>query len=136
MAEFISLTPQVLDNVGDSVAFAINKTSCNCNIRHREGSSIIRLKGSNWSCNRAKYRVSVHANVQGVAGPIIFALYEDGEQIPETVTSVVPAAATDVWSVDTDSEIFVDCDCASISFRTLTPDVSVETASIIINRVQ
>lgn len=135
MAQFISTAPQTLASVGDSIVFNSTNTSCNCNIRHRDGSAIIRLKGNGCCCNRARYRVSFHGNVSGLASGIQFAIYIDGEQLPETLMSVVPAAATDVLSVDADTEIYVDCDCAVLSVKTATAGVTVDTASIIINRI-
>lgn len=134
MAEY-SLTNPTAVAVNGNVPFdnVIHKGCC-C-IRHRAGSGIFRLKGGT-CCNPAKYRVRFNASVVGVAGAIRLAIYQDGEQLAETTMSVVPAAATDIWSVSTDTEINADMGgYSTISVRVVAGDtVTVNTANITIER--
>lgn len=133
MAEFSLITPTA---VAVNAAVPYNNTivkGC-CAVRHRAGSGIITVKGGT-CCQPARYRVNFHANVTGVAGAIQLALYQDGEQLPETLMSVVPAAATDVWSVDAETEVNAICDCTNISARVVTgATVTVNTASIVVSK--
>lgn len=135
MAQFVSTTPQTITTVGGSVVFNATAVCGDCNIKHRNGSALIKLKGSNCCCGRTRYRVTFHGNVTGTAAVTQLALYQDGEIMPESLMSVVPAAAADVWSVDSSTEIFVDCGCSTLSVRSLTAGVTVNTASIIITKV-
>ena len=133
MAEFISTVPQVVDPMG-AVAFQSTAVRGCCNIRHREGSSIVVVKGGT-CCRPARYRVNFHANVTGVADAITFALVQDGEIMPETLMSVVPAAADDVWTISATAEVLVDCSCSRISVRnTGDAAVTVNTANIIVDK--
>lgn len=134
MAQFISTTPQAITAVGGSVVFNSTAVCGDCNIKHRNGSALIKVRGSG-CCSRARYRVSFHGNVTGTEAVTQLALYQDGEILPESLMSVVPAAAANVWSVDSDTEVYVDCGCSTLSVRSLTAGVTVNTASIIITRV-
>lgn len=135
MAEFISTTSQSLTNVGDSVTFNSTVVCGNCNIKHREGSGLIKIRGSESCSNRARYRITFNANVSGIASNIQLAVYQDSEELNETLMSVVPATTTDVWSVNANTEIYVDCNCSTISVKTLTAGITVDTASIIITKI-
>lgn len=134
MAQFISTTPQEITTVGGSVAFNSTAVCGGCDVKHRNGSALIKVKGSG-CCSRARYRVSFHGNITGTAALTQLALYQDGEILLESLMSVVPAAAADVWSVGNDTEVYVDCNCSTLSVRSLTAGVTVNTASIIITRV-
>ena len=131
----INTTPQTLSNIGDPVVFNTNSMSrCNANIRHRAGSGIVTVRGSGCVCNPARYRVSFHGNVSGLTGETQLAVYLNGEQLPETVMSVVPAAAADALSIDVETEVIADFGDSSVSVRTLTAGVTVNTASLIVER--
>lgn len=120
--------------VGAAVPYNLVICPGNCNVMHRQGSGIVTVKGGS-CCKPARYRVNFHANVTGVAGAIQLALYVDGEQLPETLMSVVPAATTGVWSVDAETEVCTMCDCTNISARVVTgATVTVNTADIIVDR--
>lgn len=133
MAEYSLITP-LLVPVNGTIPY--NNVICRgcCNIRHRAGSGIIKLKGGT-CCNPNKYHVQFHANVTGVAGAIQLGIYLDGELLLETLMSVVAAAATDVLSVDATTEICIDGCCSNVSVRVITGDtVTVNTANIIVHK--
>lgn len=132
---FVNTTPQTLAAAGDAVVFNTNtQARCNPNIRHRIGSGIITVRGSGCACNPARYRVSFHGNITGVAGQVQLGIYLNGELLPETVMSVFAAAASNVISVDDETEITADFGDSTISVRTLTPGITVNTASLIVER--
>ena len=133
MAEYVLTTPTGVP-VGGSVPYNSTIIKGCCNIKHRAGSGQVSVKGGT-CCNPARYMVYFHGNVTGVAGAIQLALYLDGEILPETLMSVVPAAATDVWSVSAKTEFCVDCCCGTVSARVITGDtVTVNTANIIVKK--
>lgn len=132
---FINTTPQTLAAVGDAVVFPSNpNTRCNTSIRHRTGSGIITVKGSGCPCNPARYRVYFQGNITGTAALTQFGIYLNGELLPETVMSVVPAAAGNVLTINGDTEITADFGDSTITVRTLTAGVTVNTASLIVER--
>lgn len=133
MAEYVLTTPTLVA-VGSAVPY--NGEICKgcCCIRHRTGAGTIKVKGGT-CCHPNRYHVSFHGNVTGVAGAIQLGIYLDGELLPETLMSVVPAAATDVLSLGATTEICVDGCCASISVRVIEGDtVTVNTANIIVHK--
>ena len=133
MAEY-SLTIPTAVAVGEAVPFNnVIRKGC-CNIRHRAGSGIITVKGGT-CCHPNLYRVYFHATVTGVAGTIQLGIFLDGELLPETLMSVVPAAATGVWSVDAMTEIYSEGANDTISVRVVEGDtVTVNSASIIVDK--
>lgn len=134
MAEYSLITPTAVA-LNSAVPFTNTIHSGCCCIRHKSGSGVFRLKGGT-CCSPARYRVRFNASVVGVAGPIRLAIYQDGEQLAETTMSVVPATATDIWSVSTDTEIDTDMGgYSSITVRVVAGDtVTVNTANITIER--
>lgn len=133
MAEYALLNPTLVP-LNSAVPYTTVICEGGCNVKHRSGSGIVIVRGGT-CCKEARYRVNFHANVTGIAGAIQLAIYQDGEQLPETLMSVVPAAATDILSVDAETEVCTNCDCTNISVRVVTgAPVTVNTASIIVNR--
>lgn len=134
MAEYSLTTPTAVA-LNSNVPFPNTIHPGCCCISHRAGSGIIRLKGGT-CCRPARYRVRFNASVVGVAGAIRLAIYQDGEQLPETTMSVVPAAATDIWSVSSDTEINADAGgYSTIVVKVVAGDtVTVNTANITIDR--
>ena len=133
MAEYVLNTPTVVA-VGSAVPYNNTVVKGCCNVRHRSGSGIVNVKGG--TCQKPNlYDVEFHGNVTGVEGSIQLALYLDGEILPETLMSVVPATATDVLSVGARTQISTDCSCSSISARVVTgATVTVNSASIIVQK--
>lgn len=131
MAEY-TLTTATAVAVGGSIPFNNTVVPGCCCIRHRSGSGNIKIKGSS---RPSRYRVTFSGNVTGVADEIQAAIYLDGDQLPETLMSVVPAAADDVWTINSTTEVQADCSCESISVRIVSgASVTVTSASIIIEK--
>lgn len=134
MAVFTSTTAQTVSN-GNNVAFTSTAVRGGCSVLHREGSGLVTVRGSGNCCNPARYRISFNGTVTGVAGAIQLVITQSGENLGETLMSVVPAATTDVWSISTSTEIVVPCDCATIGVKSVTAsDITVNTASIAVTR--
>lgn len=133
MAEY-SLTVPTAVAVGATVPYNNVIVNGCCNIKHRAGSGIVTVKGGS-CCKPNVYKVNFHANVTGVAGAIQLGIFQDGELLPETLMSVVPAAATDVWSVSAETGVNATCCCESLSVRVITgATVTVNTADIIVQK--
>lgn len=133
MAEYTLTTPTAVP-LGGAVPYTNTIIKGCCNIKHRAGSGQVTVRGGT-CCNPAKYLVYFHANVTGVAGAIQLALFLDGERLPETLMAVVPATATDVWSVSAETEFCVDCCCGTVSARVVEgATVTVNTAEIIVKK--
>ena len=133
MAEYSLVTPTVV-TAGGTIPYNNTIIKGCCNVRHRAGSGIIKLKGGS-CCNPNVYLVHFHANVTDVNGIIQLGLFLDGELLPETVMAVVAASADNVLSVDCATEIVVEGCCSSLSARViLGTDVTINTANIIIHK--
>lgn len=131
MAEFTLTTPTAVA-VNDPVPFNNVVVSGGCMVRHRAGSGIVKVKGGT-CCNPKKYTVRFHGYVTGLAAETTFAIYLDGEMLPETMMAVVPVAAADNWSIDASTQILVDCSCQTLSVRNLSAgEVTVTNAALIV----
>lgn len=130
---FVRTTPEVLEAAGDAITFPQHGSKCNPSIiPSRNG--VFKLKGSGCACNPAKYRVHLHVNLTGFTGQATLGIYQDGELMAETAINVVSGATTYVQSFDTFSEVYADFASSTISVRTLTPGVTVNTAELLIER--
>jgi len=96
-------------------------------VMHRPGSGIVTLMGETGNCNRfARYSVRATGNIAipegGTPGPIAVAIAVNGEVVPVSKASVVPAAAGDYWHFCCDYEIDVrkGC-CVSFTVRNVLP---------------
>lgn len=133
MAEYALRTPAPVA-VGAAIPFDTTIVRGGCQIRHRNGSGIVRIRGGN-CCRPYLYHIMFNGTVTGVAAAITLGIYVDGELLPETLMAVVPAAAADVISVSANTEILADCPCENISVRVIGGNpVTVNTASLIIHR--
>lgn len=133
MAEY-SLTTPTLVPVGGTVPY--NNTICKgcCDIRHRAGSGIVKLRGGT-CCEPKRYYVQFHAVVTGVASAMRLGLYLDGELLPETQMAVVSGAAANTYSVDAATEVCLDGCCGSLSARVIEgATLTVNVANIIIHK--
>ena len=133
MAEYALLTPTP---VAEGAAVPYNTTLCKgcCDIRHRPGSGIVKVKGGT-CCNPNRYHVQFHAVVRGVVGAMQLGLFLDGELLPETVMAVVSGAVANEYSVDAATEICIDGCCAALSARVIEGNtVTVNTANIIVHK--
>ena len=65
--------------------------------------------------NQARYDVQLQANIAipegGAVTPIAVAITLNGVAIPDSVAIVTPAAAEDVWHINTSTPITVPCGC-------------------------
>ncbi|MCQ2507284.1 MAG: hypothetical protein MJ097_00685 [Dorea sp.] len=138
MAEYSLITPLDVP-VGGTVPY--NNTICNgcCNIRHRNGSGIVKLKGGT-CCRPNRYHVQFHAAVTGVTGAIQMGLYLDGEPLPETLMAIVSGADANLYSLDAATEVNIDGCWSTISARvieagsTAGEPLTINTANIIIHK--
>lgn len=149
MAEYIT-SSDVNVALNGTIPFDIVSIPCNkgCVIPITAG--ILNLRGSN--TNRfARYDVTVQGNIaipEGAVTPIAVAITLNGVAIPTSVAIVTPAAAEDVWHINTSTTVTVPCGCClSVSAAyvdateddaavTPTPSIAVRRgASITVTRV-
>lgn len=133
MAEY-ALTTNTVVTAGGTIPY--NTTICKgcCNIKHREGSGVVKVKGGT-CCKPNVYHIQFHGVVTNVTGAIQLGLYLDGELLPETRMAVVAAAPANVLSVDAATEVCIEGCCSAISARViLGTDVSVNAANIIVHK--
>lgn len=129
----INVTPQVVGENG-AVIFT-DGGDCSCNVSHRDGSGTVTVRGNGCPFSARRYHVAFHGNVTNVTGAIQFGIYQNGEILPETLMSVVPATATDVLSIGAETEVSTGLGNSVISVRSLTPTVTVNTAQLIVSAV-
>lgn len=113
MAEYLTSTDQ---NVALNGTFPFDVVSIPCN----KGcvvpitTGVLNLRGSN-SNRFARYEVKLQANIAvpegGAVTPIAAAITLNGVAIPDSVAIVTPAAAEDVWHINTSTTITVPCGC-------------------------
>lgn len=149
MAKYITSTDQNVALNG-TIPFDIVSIPCNkgCVIPLTTGVLTLRSGVS----NQARYDVSLQANVSipegGAVTPIALAITLNGVAIPDSIAVVTPAAAEDVWHINTSTPITVPCGCCvSISAAyvdgteddaTVTPTPSIfvrRNASLTVTRV-
>lgn len=112
MARYLTSTDQNVALNG-TVPFDIVSIPCNkgCVIPITTGVLTLRSGTS----NQARYDVQLQANVAipegGTVTPIALAITLNGVPIPESVAIVTPAAAEDVWHINTSIPITVPCGC-------------------------
>lgn len=150
MAKYITSTDQNVALNG-TIPFDIVSIPCNKGCVVPITTGVLTLQGS--STNRfARYEVDLQANIAipegGAVTPIAVAITLNGVEIPDSVAIVTPAAAEDVWHVNTTATITVPCGCCvSISAAyvdateddaTVTPTPSIfvrRLASITVTRI-
>lgn len=112
MAKYITSADQ---NVALNSAFPFDIVSIPCNkgcvIPIATGVLTLRSGAS----NQAQYRVSLQANVAipegGAVTPMAAAITLNGVPLPDSVAIVTPAAAEDIWHVNTSTTITVPVGC-------------------------
>jgi len=149
MAKYITSTDQNVA-LNNTIPFDIVSIPCNkgCVIPITTG--VLTLKsGAN---NQARYVVTLQANVAipegGAVTPIAVAITLNGVAIPDSVAIVTPAAAEEVWHINTSTPITVPCGCcvsvsaayvdATEDDATVTPTPSIfvrRNASLTVTRV-
>lgn len=131
MAKYITSADQ---NVALNGTFPFDIVSIPCN----KGcvvpitTGVLTLQGS--STNRfARYEVDLQANIAipegGAVTPIAVAITLNGVAIPDSVAIVTPAAAEDVWHVNTSATITVPCGCC-VSISAAYVDATEDDATV------
>jgi hypothetical protein len=139
MAEFTNTALQTVA-VGQNVIFNETPVCGGCNIYHREGSGVVRLRNITQQCI-AKYKISFGGNIQiptgGTVESISLAIALDGEALGSATMIVTPAAAEDFWNVF--KAVYVKIprgSCATIAVEnTSTQPIEVQNANLIVERV-
>ena len=130
MAKYITSTDQNVA-LNNTIPFDIVSIPCNkgCVIPITTG--VLTLKsGSN---NQARYDVTLQANIAipegGAVTPIAVAITLNGVPIPDSVAIVTPAAAEEVWHVNTSTPITVPCGCC-VSVSAAYVDATEDDATV------
>lgn len=130
MAKYITSTDQNVA-LNNTIPFDIVSIPCNkgCVIPITTG--VLTLKsGAN---NQARYVVTLQANVAisetGAVTPIAVAITLNGVAIPDSVAIVTPAAAEEVWHINTSTPITVPCGCC-VSVSAAYVDATEDDASV------
>lgn len=141
MAEYITSTDQNVA-LNSPIPFDVVSIPCNkgCVIPITTG--VLTLKGN--TTNRfARYEVKAQANIAipegGAVTPIALAITLNGVAIPDSVAIITPAAAEDVWHVNTSTTVTVPCGCCvsvSAEYVDATEDdaATTPTPSIFVRR--
>ena len=130
MAKYITSTDQNVA-LNNTIPFDIVSIPCNkgCVIPITTGVLTLR-SGSN---NQARYDVAVQANIAipegGAVTPIAVAITLNGVPIPDSVAIVTPAAAEDVWHINTSTPITVPCGCC-VSVSAAYVDATEDDATV------
>ncbi len=112
MAKYITSTDENVA-LNNTIPFNIVSIPCRkgCVIPLAVG--VLTLKsGAN---NQAQYVVDLQANVAipegGTVTPVAVAITINGVAIPDSVSIITPAAAEDVWHINTSTTVTVPCGC-------------------------
>lgn len=150
MAKYITSTDQNVALNG-TIPYDIVSIPCNKGCVVPITTGVLTLKGG--STNRfARYEVKAQANVAvpegGAVSPLALAITLNGVAIPDSVAIVTPAAAEDVWHINTSATITVPCGCcvsvsaayvdATEDDATVTPTPSIcvrRRASLTVDRI-
>lgn len=112
MAKYITSTDENVA-LNNTIPFNIVSIPCNrgCVIPITTG--VLTLQSG--ARNQAQYVVTLQANIAipegGAVTPIAVAITMNGVAIPDSVAIVTPAAAEDVWHINTSTVITVPCGC-------------------------
>lgn len=131
MAKYITSADQNVALNG-TIPFDIVSIPCNKGCVVPITTGVLTLQGS--STNRfARYEVNLQANIAipegGAVTPIAVAITLNGVAIPDSVAIVTPAAAEDVWHVNTTATITVPCGCC-VSISAAYVDATEDDATV------
>ena len=131
MAKYVTSADQNVALNG-TIPFDIVSIPCNKGCVVPITTGVLTLQGS--STNRfARYEVSLQANIAipegGAVTPIAVAITLNGVAIPDSVAIVTPAAAEDVWHVNTTATITVPCGCC-VSISAAYVDATEDDATV------
>lgn len=139
MAEYIANALQSV-NTNQNILFTDTVVCGNNSISHREGSSLITLRGITCQC-RARFKITFGGNIAiptgGTVEAISLAISINGEPIQSTTMIVTPSAVEEFNNVS--SSIFIDIPsgcCSNIGVEnTSSQTISVQNANLIVERV-
>ena len=131
MAKYVTSTDQNVA-LNSTIPFDIVSIPCNKGCVVPITTGVLTLKGS--STNRfARYEVTLQANIAipegGAVTPIAVAITLNGVAIPDSVAVVTPAAAEDVWHVNTSATVTVPCGCC-VSVSAAYVDATEDDATV------
>ena len=149
MARYITSTDQNVA-LNNTIPFDIVSIPCGKGCVIPLSTGVLTLKGG--ANNQARYDVDLQANVSipegGAVTPIALAITLNGVPLPESVAIVTPAAAEEVWHINTSIPITVPCGCcvsvsaayvdATEDDATVTPTPSIfvrRNASLTVQRI-
>lgn len=135
MAKVLTTTDQNVALNG-TIPFDYVSIPCNKGCVVPITTGVLSLRGGS---NSARYEVKLQANVAvptgGAVTPLALAITLNGTAIPDSVAIVTPAAAEDVWHINTSTTINVPCNCcvdvsatyvdATVDDATVTPTPSI-----------
>ena len=130
MAKYLTSTDQ---NVAfnNTIPFNIVSIPCNKGCVIPIATGVLTLKGG--ANQFARYEVEVKANVAipegGEVTPLAVAITLNGVAIPDSVAIVTPAAAEDVWHINTSTVITVPCGCC-VSVSAAYVDATEDDATV------
>ena len=130
MAKYITSTDQNVA-LNNTVPFDIVSIPCNKGCVVPITTGVLTLKaGAN---KFARYDVTLQANVAipegGAITPLALAITLNGVAIPDSVAIVTPAAAEDVWHINTSTPITVPCGCC-VSISAAYVDATEDDATV------
>ena len=130
MAKYITSNDQNVA-LNSTIPFDVVSVPCNRGCVVPVTTGVLTLKGGNR--NQARYDVQLQANVAipegGPVTPIAVAITLNGVAIPDSVAIVTPAAAEDVWHINTSTPITVPCGCC-VSVSATYVDATEDDASV------
>lgn len=131
MAKYITSTDQNVA-LNSTIPFDIVSIPCNKGCVVPITTGVLTLNGS--STNRfARYEVTLQGNISipegGAVTPIAVAITLNGVAIPDSVAIITPAAAEDVWHINTSVIVTVPCGCC-VSVSAAYVDATEDDASV------
>ena len=149
MAKYLTSTDQNVA-LNNTIPFNIVSIPCNKGCVIPVTAGVLTLKGG--ANQFARYEVKVEANVaipeDGAVTPVAVAITLNGVPVPDSVAIITPAAAEDIWHINTSTTVTVPCGCclsasavyvdATEDDATVTPTPSIfvrRNASIAVNRI-
>ncbi len=130
MARYITSTDQNAALNG-TIPFDIVSIPCNKGCVVPLATGVLTLRSG--ASNQARYDVSVQANVSipegGAVTPIALAITLNGVPLPDSVAIVTPAAAEEVWHINTSIPVTVPCGCC-VSVSAAYVDATEDDATV------
>lgn len=131
MAKYITSTDQNV-SLNSPIPFDVVSIPCNKGCVVPITTGVLTLKG-NTSNRFARYEVKVQANVAipegGAVTPVAVAITLNGVAIPDSVAIVTPAAAEDVWHINTSTTVTVPSGCC-VSVSAAYVDATEDDATV------